>query len=92
MTIDDLHRKDPPINPCDFGVPEIYREMAENYANWRVEAEREAFVSAIQAQLDHAAINDHRLTPAFGKIKGDMAVRAANIEAVLDAIRARSNT
>jgi hypothetical protein len=54
--------------------------------------ERESFIAEIQAQIDHAVINDLRLTPNFGKQKGDLAVRVNSIEAALDAIRARGNT
>jgi len=41
MERNEIIRKHPQINPCDFGVPEIYREMAENYATWCASAERE---------------------------------------------------
>jgi prophage tail gpP-like protein len=49
--------------------------------------ERERCIAKIQRELDHAAINDHRLEPSFGKQRGDPAVRASSIEAALDAIR-----
>lgn len=55
-----------------------------------VRDERAGILQALRAELDHAAINDHRLTPDFGKRLGATAVRAANIEAVMDAIRART--
>jgi hypothetical protein len=48
---------------------------------------RESFIAEIQAQIDHAVMNDLRLTPNFGKKKGDLAVRVGSIEAALDAIR-----
>lgn len=51
--------------------------------------ERESFIAEMQAQIDHAVINDLCLTPNFGKQKGDLAVRVSSIEAALDAIRAR---
>jgi hypothetical protein len=54
--------------------------------------ERKSFIAEMQAQIDHAVINDLRLTPNFGKQKGDLAVRVSSIEAALDAIRARGNT
>ena len=57
-----------------------------------VEAERQAFIEKIQAEIDHAAINDTRLAPSFGKREGALAVRIGALEAALDAIRARGNT
>jgi hypothetical protein len=54
--------------------------------------ERESFIAEMQAQIEHAVINDLRLTPNFGKQKGDLAVRVSSIEAALYAIRARGNT
>ena len=54
--------------------------------------ERESFIAEMQAQIDHAVINDLRLTPNFGKQKGDLAVRVNSIEAALDATRNRRNT
>ena len=55
-----------------------------------VEAERQAFIEKIQAEIDHAAINDTRLAPSFGKREGALAVRIGALEAALDAIRART--
>jgi len=59
MERNEIIRKHPQINPCDFGVPEIYREMAENYATWRVSKEREAclwdcgkFILASEAAIE----------------------------------------
>ena len=54
--------------------------------------ECESFIAELQAQIDHAVINDLCLTPNFGKQKGDLAVRVSSIEAALDAIRNRRNT
>jgi len=54
-------------------------------------AERKSFIAEMQAQIDHAVINELRLTPNFGKQKGDLAVRVGSIEAALDAIRNRGN-
>jgi hypothetical protein len=54
--------------------------------------ERESFIAEMQAQIDHAVINDLCLPPNFGKQKGDLAVRVSSIEAALDAIRNRRNT
>ncbi len=51
--------------------------------------EREAFAAKIQAEIDHAYLNELRLVPSFGKRQGDIAVRAAHLEAALDAILAR---
>ena len=53
--------------------------------------EREACLVGIQAEIDHAAINDTRLAPSFGKREGALAVRIGALEAALDAIRARGN-
>ena len=53
--------------------------------------QRESFIAEMQAQIDHAVMNDLRLTPNFGKQKGDLAVRVGSIEAALDAIRNRGN-
>jgi hypothetical protein len=55
-------------------------------------AERKSFIAEMQAQIDHAVINELRLTPNFGKQKGDLAVGVGSIEAALDAIRNRKNT
>ena len=52
-------------------------------------AEREACIAAIQAQIDHAHINELRLTPRFGRRHGEIAVRADDLGATLDGIRAR---
>jgi len=52
-------------------------------------SERESCIAAIQAQIDHAHINELRLVPRFGKRLGEIAVRADDLEATLDAIRAR---
>lgn len=38
----------------------------------------------LQNEIDHAAINDLRLTPNFGKMQGDMAIRIGSIDACLD--------
>jgi hypothetical protein len=55
-------------------------------------AERKSFIAEMQAQIDHAVINELRLAPNFGKQKGDLAVGVGSIEAALDAIRNRGNT
>jgi hypothetical protein len=62
--------------------PEILR-----FAALVAEKVRESFIAEMQAQIDHAVMNDLRLTPNFGKQKGDLAVRVGSIEAALDAIR-----
>ena len=54
--------------------------------------EREAFVAKIQSEIDHAHLNELRLTPSFGKRQGEIAVRASSLDAALDAIRARGET
>jgi hypothetical protein len=54
-------------------------------------AERKSFIAEMQAQIDHAVINELRLAPNFGNQKGDIAVRVGSIEAALDAIRNRGN-
>ena len=51
--------------------------------------ERESCIAAIQGQIDHAHINELRLVPRFGKRLGEIAVRADDLEATLDGIRAR---
>jgi len=56
-----------------------------------VSAERAAFIAKIQAEIDHAHINNLRLTPPFGRMNGEVAVRASDLDAALDAIRARGN-
>lgn len=50
-------------------------------------SERESCIAAIQAQIDHAHLNELRLTPWFGKRHGEIAVRADDLEAMLDGIR-----
>ena len=78
-----------PTTAADFGIPPEWVECAENYANWRAQQERERCIARVQAEIDHAVINDHRLTPSFGRRGGDPAVRVGNVDAALDAIRAR---
>ena len=68
---------------------EELERFAELVAKKTVEAERQAFIEKIQAEIDHAAINDTRLAPSFGKREGALAVRIGALEAALDAIRAR---
>lgn len=51
--------------------------------------EREACIAEIQAQIDHAHINELRLVPRLGKRLGEIAVRADDLEAMLDGIRTR---
>ena len=53
-------------------------------------SEREACIAAIQAQIDHAHINELRLVPRFGKRLGEIAVRTDDLEAALDGIRTSS--
>jgi len=53
--------------------------------------ERETFVAKIQSEIDHAHLNELRLTPSFGKRQGEIAVCASSLDAALDATRARSN-
>jgi pyruvate/2-oxoglutarate dehydrogenase complex dihydrolipoamide dehydrogenase (E3) component len=64
-------------------------EALEHFAAIARAAEREAFAAKIQAEIDHAYLNELRLVPSFGKRQGDIAVRATHLEAALDAIRAR---
>lgn len=52
-------------------------------------SERESCIAAIQAQIDHSHINELRLVPRFGKMLGEIAVRADDLEAALDGIRTR---
>ena len=52
-------------------------------------AEREACIAKIQAEIDHAHINELRLTPPFGRRQGEIAVRASDLDAALEAIQAR---
>ena len=71
---------------------EGFVEPLTRFATLIVEAERQAFIEKIQAEIDHAAINDTRLAPSFGKREGALAVRIGALEAALDAIRARGDT
>ena len=66
--------------------PDAYPNF-ERFAALVAEKVRESFIAEMQAQIDHAVMNDLRLTPNFGKQKGDLAVRVGSIEAALDAIR-----
>jgi hypothetical protein len=43
----------------------------------------------LQAELDHAAINDHRMTPPFGRVQGEPGVRAGSIEAVIEFMKGK---
>ena len=52
-------------------------------------SEREACIAAIQAQIDKSHINELRLVPRLGKRQGEIAVRAGDLEAMLDGIRTR---
>ena len=63
----------------------------KNFAEIVRADEREACLVGIQAEIDHAAINDTRLAPSFGKREGALAVRIGALEAALDAIRARGD-
>lgn len=45
----------------------------------------------IAQQIDHAVINDHRLVPPFGKVRGEAAVRSGNIHAVLELVKEIEN-
>ena len=69
-----------------FAHKEVQPEL-ERFAALVAEKVRESFIAEIKAQIDHAVMNDLRLTPNFGKQKGDLAVRVGSIEAALDAIR-----
>lgn len=105
MTLDDILRLareagamtdwGTPKNPCsgpelapdDFVMrPDELRGFAAAIED----AARASFTAAIQAALDHAALNDLRLPPNFGRRTGDPAVRAGHLEATLEGIsRAR---
>jgi hypothetical protein len=72
-------------------LPVYDEKQMREYAQTAVLAEREACLVGIQAEIDHAAINDTRLAPSFGKREGVLAVRIGALEAALDAIRARGD-
>lgn len=40
-------------------------------------------LARIRKEIDHAAINDHRMPPAFGKRIGDPCVKSAHLEATI---------
>lgn len=65
-------------------------DALQRFAAMAAAAEREACIAKIQAQIDHAHINELRLAPRFGKRLGEIAVRADDLEATLDSLRARS--
>lgn len=48
----------------------------------------EEYEAKLQTQLDHAAINDHRMAPPFGRVQGEPGVRAGSIEAVIEFMKA----
>lgn len=75
---------------CDSEIEELRR--LEAFAALVRADEREAFVAKIQSEIDHAHLNELRLTPSFGKRQGEIAVRASSLDAALDAIRARGET
>jgi hypothetical protein len=72
---------------CDQHLRHIAKVKRQHKAG--ILAEREACAAKIQAEIDHAYLNELRLVPSFGKRQGDIAVRAAHLEAALNAIRAR---
>ena len=76
-------------------MPEIARDITdaelERFAALVAAAEREAAISKIENETCHAEINNLRLTPLFGQRHGPLAVRVDSLEAVIDAIRARSD-
>ena len=63
----------------------------ESFAELVSASEREACIAAIQAQIDHAYLNELRLVPRFGKRLGEIAVRADDLEATMDGIRLRGH-
>lgn len=96
MTRDDIIRMAREANIIDFRdenddehVKQMV-DMLEHVVALAAAAEREACIAAIQAQIDHAHLNELRLTPRFGKRQGEIAVRADDLEATLDGIRARN--
>ena len=48
---------------------------------------KETCIKKIQAEIDHAMVNDTRLEPHFGQRTGDFAVRVTALHAAIDAIR-----
>ena len=74
-----------------FSSSEIFQRLAafKRLIDAAAAAEREACIAAIQGQIDHAHINELRLVPRFGKRLGEIAVRADDLEAALDGLRAR---
>ena len=70
-------------------LPVYDEKQMREYAQKARADEREACLVGIQVEIDHAAINDTRLAPSFGKREGALAVRIGALEAALDAIRAR---
>jgi hypothetical protein len=78
-------RCDPELSETDFVFDEI---DLERFAALVAAASRkqaiEEFAAKLQAQMDHAAINNHRMTPPTGRMQGDLAVRSGNIQAVIE--------
>ena len=73
-----------------FTHKEVQPEL-ERFAELVRADEREACLVGIQAEIDHAHLNELRLTPLFGQRQGEIAVRASSLDSALYAIRARGN-
>lgn len=93
MTRDDIISMAREAGMLDLSEPgegnDLLLGEIERFAALVAAAEREACIAAIQAQIYHAHINELRLVPRFGKRLGEIAVRADDLEAMLDGIRTR---
>jgi len=63
-----------------------YAKPNQAWNDWQASRKQalEEYEAKLQAELDHAAINDHSMTPPFGRVQGEPGVRAGSIEAVIE--------
>lgn len=66
-----------------------FMDLLERFAIVVARHEREACINKIQAEINHALLNNHRLELKFGQARGDRAVRMSALEASLDWLRDR---
>lgn len=70
----------PNVNALSKDVPIEWLERFVQYVE-------ETYIAKIQAEIDHAHINELRLVAPFGKLQGEIAVRASDLEAVISSYR-----
>lgn len=74
---------------------DVHADTLCRYEGWNEPMERfaaliaEECIGKVQSEVDHAAINEHSMAPDFGRATPVPAIRRANVEAALDALRAK---